>query len=143
MIGCGCAGGIDAFRTKRRPAEPPTNNIVVIEKIQGRESQVPEELTGPRQFLYSPNTYFSNQAQYAEHRPGLGSYPKLTVTHGTIANNENVLTEEHTSERRNSLPSDDKDKDNARYNFLSLDDLNQIETRAKTLGRVKFGQSNV
>ena len=138
VVVCGCGALSDEAGVRKRGRRDLNRNAVVVTETF-TERQVGIESAPPLEAIAAQ--YVSTQ--YSADKTG-NMYPPLTITHGTIDTGRK-LESTRNGTRRNSYPAEEIYESNIRYNFLSLDDLDKIERRAKeyTLKRVEIGESKV
>ena len=138
---CGCGVLIDEAGGKKRwYRESDNKNVVVIERRGDVEVCRTEQVPGVGDTRAPPpeiNPYY-NQAS---------AFPYLTPSFAAVDLNKKMQDlSQPTNSRRGSLTVDEMGKEiSTRFNFLSMDDLDKIEKRAKeyTLNRAKIGESKV
>ena len=138
---CGCGVLIDeAGGKKRRYRESDNKNVVVIERRGDIEMCRTEQAPRVGDVRAPPpevNPY-QNQASV---------YPYLTPSFAAVDLNKKMQDlSQQTHSRKSSISVDQMGKEiSTRFNFLSMDDLDKIEKRAReyTLKRVKIGESKV
>ena len=134
----GCGALVDETGARKRARRDlKTNAVVVTEKFTDR-AQLRIESAPPLELGQCMAT-----RQYSVDRSG-NVYPPLAITRGTIDTSSKPQSNRN-GRRRNSLPGEELYESSVRYNFLSMDDLDKIERRAKeyTLKRVEIGESKV
>lgn len=138
---CGCGVLVDEAGGKKRwYREPDNKNVIVIERRGDvevcRTEQVPE-VGDTRAPPPEVNPYYNQPSVY----------PYLTPTFAAVDLNKKMNDlSQPTNSMKSSASVDEMGKEiNTRFNFLSMDDLDKIEKRAReyTLKRVKIGESKV
>ena len=135
VVVCGCGALADEVGVRKRERRDLNSNAVVVTETEMTEIGI--ESAPP----FAAGQYESSQ--YSTVNTG-EMYPPLIITQGTIEIGEK-LNSIRGGSRRISMSTADIYESNRRYNFLSMDDLDKIEKRAKeyTLKRVEIGESRV